>query len=386
MRASFRTISFLRARKSYLMKRMILALIATTALMSCNSQNHVTVNGEKVNLEEGMYALFQTTQGDILVELEYEKVPMTVGNFVALAEGSMKNNTKEEGQPFYDGTIFHRVIPDFMIQGGDPQGTGMGDPGYKFPDEFDASLRHSSKGILSMANSGPNTNGSQFFITDTATPWLDDRHSIFGQVVKGHEIVRKITKVDRDQRDKPKTDVVLEKVQIIRKGDKAMNFKAMEAFNGGQEDYLKKQAEAEAEAQRQIEAAMEGAERTESGLGYIITQKGNGEKPVTGQMVEVHYAGYLMDGTIFDTSIKEIAEKEGIYNPGREPYAPFQLQYGPQARVIEGWKEGIQLLSVGDKARLIIPPHLGYGARGAGGVIPPNATLIFDVELVRIVK
>lgn len=368
------------------MKRVIAALAMTFALISCNSQNHVTVNGEKVDLEDGLYALFNTTQGDILVELEYEKVPMTVGNFVALAEGTMPNEENEAGVPFYDGTIFHRVIADFMIQGGDPMGTGQGGPGYSFPDEFDDSLRHSGPGILSMANSGPNTNGSQFFITVKETPWLDDRHSIFGKVVKGEDIAVKITGVEKDQRDKPSTDVVLNTLQILRKGSSAEKFDGLAAFNQGKSDYEAAKAAKEAEAKKLVEEAMAGAEITESGLGILFTEKGNGQKPEIGQTVEVHYAGYLIDGTIFDTSIKSIAEENGIYNPGREPYAPFKLPYGPSAQVIEGWKEGIAMLSVGDKARLIIPPHLGYGARGAGGVIPPNATLIFDVELVSIVQ
>jgi peptidylprolyl isomerase len=365
---------------------MLFALMTTAALVSCNSQNHVTVNGEKVDLEEGLYALFNTSEGDILVDLEYEKVPMTVGNFVALAEGKMPVESKEAGTPFYNGTIFHRVIPDFMIQGGDPQGTGQGGPGYSFPDEFDPSLRHSDKGVLSMANSGPGTNGSQFFITDTATPWLDDRHSIFGKVVQGIEIVGKITEVDRDNRDKPSTDVVLQTLQIIRKGESAKSFDGLAAFEKGKSDLEAAKAAKEEEARRKAEEVMQGAERTESGLGYIMKEKGNGKKPEIGQTVKVHYAGYLIDGSIFDTSIKSIAEEQGIYNPGREPYAPFEVVYGPGARVIEGWKEGIQLLSVGDKARLIIPPHLGYGPQGAGGVIPPNATLIFDIEMVGIVE
>lgn len=354
-------------------------------MLSCNSQNQVVVNGENVELENGLYALFSTTQGDILVELEYEKVPMTVGNFVALAEGSMPNESKADGEPFYNGTIFHRVIPDFMIQGGDPMGTGMGGPGYKFPDEFHETLKHDGPGVLSMANSGPNTNGSQFFITHIATPHLDNRHSVFGKVVQGQEIVTAIAAVQRDQRDRPSTDVVLEDLSIIRKGQIAESFDAMEAFNKGKEAFEAEKRAKEEDAKKKIEELMKGAEVTASGLGYIITERGTGPKPEIGQKVKVNYAGYLVDGSIFDTSIQSLAEKEGIYNPAR-PYKPLEMPYGPQAPVIEGWKEGIQLLSIGDKARLIIPPHLGYGPQGAGGVIPPNATLIFDVELVGLAE
>lgn len=368
------------------MKKVLAGLMVVIALNSCNSQNHTTVNGEEVMLEEGLFALFQTTEGDILVQLEMEKAPMTVGNFVALAEGKMPNDVKEEGTPFYDGTIFHRVIPDFMIQGGDPQGTGQGGPGYQFADEFDESLTHSSPGILSMANSGPGTNGSQFFITVKETPWLDNRHSVFGKVVSGQEVADKITKVEKLPGDKPKTDVVLNSLQILRKGKAAEQFDGLAAFNEAKEAQAKAEEAKKEEARKKLEEAMKDAEVTASGLGIIFKEKGNGVKPEMGQMVEVHYAGYLLDGTLFDTSIKSIAQEKGIYNPGREPYAPFTLPYGPQAQVIEGWKEGIAMLSVGDKARLIIPSELGYGSRGAGGVIPPDATLIFDVELVGVAQ
>lgn len=237
-----------------------------------------------------------------------------------------------------------------------------------------------------MANSGPGTNGSQFFITVKETPWLDNRHSVFGKVVSGQEVADNITKVEKLPGDKPKTDVVLTSLQILRKGKAAEQFDGLAAFNEAKEAQAKAEEAKKEEARKKLEEAMKDAEVTASGLGIIFQEKGNGVKPEMGQMVEVHYAGYLLDGTLFDTSIKSIAQEKGIYNPGREPYAPFTLPYGPQAQVIEGWKEGIAMLSVGDKARLIIPSDLGYGPRGAGGVIPPNATLIFDVELVGIAQ
>jgi FKBP-type peptidyl-prolyl cis-trans isomerase len=298
----------------------------------------------------------------------------------------MPNSAKEEGVPYYDGTIFHRVIPGFMIQGGDPEGTGQGGPGYQFPDEFDPSLRHDGPGILSMANAGPGTNGSQFFITHNETPHLNDRHSVFGKVISGQEIVVKIGDVPRGAADRPNEDVVLESVTIIRKGSDAEGFDALEAFNEGKEAAEEAKRQAAEEARKAAEAAYEGAEITPSGLGIKMLEEGNGPKPEVGQQVNVHYAGYLIDGTLFDTSIKSIAEEQGKYDPRREPYDPFPITVGPSGRVIEGWKEGIAMLKVGDKARLIIPPSLGYGERGAGGVIPPNATLIFDVELVSIAE
>lgn len=334
------------------------------------------------NLSDGLYAQFTTTLGEIYVQLEFEKVPMTVGNFVALAEGKMPNSGKELGTPFYNGTVFHRVIPNFMIQGGDPQGTGMGGPNYKFPDEFHPDLRHEGAGILSMANSGPGTNGSQFFITHTATPHLDNRHSVFGKVVSGQDIVVAIGNVDKGAQDRPNTDVVLQKVTIIRKGAAAEAFDGMVAFNAVQEK-SKKEAEAKAKA---LEADLAKYKKmgttTESGLIYIVEKKGNGPKPLESQTVLMNYAGYFLDGKLFDTSIKEVAEKNDMLDPNR-PYEPFPVTFGSQARVIEGWKEAMKYMRVGTKLKVIIPPALAYGDRQMGP-IPANSTLVFDMEMVKI--
>ncbi len=310
-------------------------------------------------LDNGLYAKFNTDKGDIIVKLEYKKAPGTVGNFVALAEGNHPDVADEhKGKKYYNGLIFHRVIDNFMIQGGDPTGTGAGNPGYKFDDEIHPELKHDSAGILSMANAGPGTNGSQFFITHEATPWLDGKHTVFGKVVDGQEVVNKISQNDK-----------INSVEIIRVGDEAEKFDAVKAFtdfNASKEERIKKNKEA---AEAQLKEISEGFTVTDSGLRYKITHKsGSGIKPKKGDNVAVHYAGKLVDGTVFDNS----------YNRGEPIEFPIGIGY-----VIPGWDEGIQLLEQGDKATFIIPPYLGYGEAGAGGVIPPNATLIFDVELIK---
>lgn len=309
-------------------------------------------------MNDGLYAKFHTSKGEILVNLEYEKTPGTVGNFVGLAEGEIENQPKAEGEPYYDGLKFHRVIPDFMIQGGDPQGTGAGGPGYQFDDEIHPELKHDAPGKLSMANAGPGTNGSQFFITHVETPWLDGKHTVFGNVVEGQDVVDKIQQGDK-----------LEKVEIIRAGADAEKFNATEAFSTFTAEKSKKEEEARKKAAAELDKLAAGFKTTESGLRYQIIQKGDGAQAEKGKTVSVHYKGQLPDGTVFDSSYK------------RNQPLEFPVGVG---HVIAGWDEGIQLLQVGDKARMVIPSHLAYGERGAGGVIPPNAVLIFDVELMNV--
>ncbi len=309
-------------------------------------------------MKDGLYAKFVTNKGNILVQLEFEKTPMTVGNFVGLAEGEFENTATKKGVPFYDGLKFHRVIENFMIQGGCPQGRGTGGPGYQFADEFHPDLRHGGPGILSMANSGPGTNGSQFFITHVATDWLDDKHTVFGHVVEGQDVVDAIKQGDK-----------IEKLEIIRQGDAAKAFNAKTAFDSGEEVKRKREAAAAKAQEEKVAELTKNATKTNSGLMYEILEKGNGPKPTKGQMVSVHYAGYLLNGQKFDSSF--------------DRNEPIQIPIGA-GQVIRGWDEGIMLLNEGSKARLIIPSNLGYGPQGAGGVIPPNATLIFDVELVKL--
>ncbi|MEZ2414906.1 peptidylprolyl isomerase [Muriicola sp. E247] len=307
-------------------------------------------------MQDGIYAKFNTTKGEILIKLTHDKTPGTVGNFVALAEGNLENSVKPQGTPYYDGLTFHRVIPDFMIQGGCPLGTGTGDPGYKFDDEFHPDLRHDGPGVLSMANAGPGSNGSQFFITHIATPWLDDKHTVFGHVAHGQEVVDTIEQGD-----------AIESVEILRVGEKQKTWNAVEAFRTFEGAREKRIAEEKQKAESEMQKLAAGFEQTKSGLRYKLIQEGAGKKPSKGQQVSVHYEGSLPTGQVFDSSYKR-----------KEPIT-FQLGVG---QVIPGWDEGIALLKVGDKARFVIPSHLAYGSAGAGGVIPPNATLIFEVELM----
>lgn len=309
-------------------------------------------------MQDGLYAKFNTDKGAILVALEYKKTPGTVGNFVALAEGNLENSAKKQGTPYYDGLKFHRVIPDFMIQGGCPLGAGTGNPGYKFDDEFHPELKHDGPGVLSMANAGPGTNGSQFFITHVATPWLDNKHTVFGKVIEGQAVVDAIAQDD-----------TITNLEIIRVGAEAEAFNAVEAFRTFEGAREKRVAAEHAARKAELDKLAAGFEETPSGLRYQIIQKGNGVKAEKGKKVSVHYKGQLADGTVFDSSYK------------RNQPIDFNVGVG---QVIPGWDEGICLLQVGDKARLVIPSDLGYGAQGAGGVIPPHATLVFDVELMDV--
>ena len=309
---------------------------------------------------DGMYAKFETAKGDIYCALEFKKTPMTVGNFVGLAEGTIKNTAKAEGVHYYDSLKFHRVIPNFMIQGGCPLGTGTGDPGYKFGDEFDETLKHTGPGILSMANAGPGTNGSQFFITHVKTEWLDGKHTVFGHVVQGQAVV-----------DSIKGNDLLKHLVILRKGAEAEAFDAAKVFefekaNAGAKAEAKAKAEQE-KMDKTLNETYGSAKATASGLRYIIEKEGDGANPNAGSSVTVHYTGYLLNGSKFDSSVD------------RGQPATFGLN-----QVIPGWTEGLQLIKQGGKAKLIIPPNLGYGANGYPPVIPPNSWLVFDVELIKI--
>ena len=307
---------------------------------------------------DGLYAVIDTQKGDIVIKLEYKKVPMTVANFVGLVEGEL--NIEDPGENFYEGLNFHRVIDNFMIQGGCPKGDGTGGPGYSFPDEFDPSLRHDGPGVLSMANAGPGTNGSQFFITHVKTPWLNDKHSVFGRVVEGQDVVNSIRQGDK-----------INTIRIERIGDEAKKFVVTkQIFSDLVEDAAKRAMErrrAEIEkVENEIANRWPNTVKTPSGLQYVVLKKGDGQKcPKYGQTVTVHYTGTLLDGRMFDSSVH------------RGQPASFKI-----GQVIEGWNEALQTMSKGEKRTLIIPPELGYGVHGYPGIIPPDSYLIFDVELL----
>lgn len=310
-------------------------------------------------MKDGLYAKFYTSKGSIVINLTYSLTPGTVANFVGLVEGKIKNDFKAEGKPYYDGLNFHRVIPDFMIQGGCPNGTGSGGPGYKFDDEFKNELKHDGPGILSMANAGPGTNGSQFFITHKATNWLDGKHTVFGKVIEGQDVVSNIVQND-----------IINKIEILRFGSDAKEWNALKVF----EDFLNKKNERLENERKNIKDLFldhtKDMNKTPSGLYYLINKEGvNNRLPNKGDMVSVHYKGMLLDGTIFDSSYQ------------RDQPIEFSIGVG---QVIPGWDEGISLLNEGSSAKFVIPSDLAYGSQGAGGVIPPDSTLIFEVELLKI--
>ncbi len=362
----------------------IIKLTVLIVLMSLTSCKTTKYN----DLDDGMYADIQTDKGDIVLKLEFEKTPITVSNFVSLAEG---NNTyvdeKFKGKPFFNGLKFHRVVKDFIIQGGDPRGNGTGDPGYKFEDEFPMDdqgnllLSHDSPGILSMANGGPDANGSQFFITHKEAKFLDGRHSVFGHVIIGQNVVDSIQKDD-----------VINKVEIIRVGKNAKKFDAAEKFNTyfkrieeEQKELQKKKEETKAKFLKFIEDNKEKATVLPSGLKIISIKKGSDVKPKTGSKVQVYYAGYFTTGDLFDTNVKDVALLYDKYNRVREQrggYKPAAMDYSPDAQLIQGFRDGLQQMNYGDKVLILVPSHLAYGEQGSRGVIPPNSDLIFELEII----
>jgi cyclophilin family peptidyl-prolyl cis-trans isomerase len=352
---------------------------------------------------EGIFATIATNKGNITIQLFYLKTPVTVANFISLAEGKNPFVTVEKlkGKPFFDGLKFHRVIKDFMIQGGDPDGNGSGGPGYAFKDEFTDS-KFDKAGILAMANSGPATNGSQFFITHKDTPWLNGKHTIYGKVTQGMEVVNAIAQED-----------VITKITIVRKGEAAKKFDAVKIFsdyfNNKAEDQKKqaaidevnkkKQVAIEAEAKKaylatygsviaaktaNIASEKAKATVTPSGLAYSVLTKGTGIKPVNGSTFYFHYAGYFEDGTLFDSSYEGVCKTYGKFDANRAAqngYKPFPFEAGKKDGMIPGFIEGLSNMTYGEKILLFIPSNLAYGERGAGGVIPPNTNLIFELEM-----
>lgn len=378
------------------------------------------------DLEDGVYAEFVTNKDTMVAKLFYKQAPVTVANFVALAEGIHPLVSEEyKNKKYYNGTTFHRVIDGFMIQGGDPTATGSGNPGYKFEDEFSPNLKHSKPGMLSMANSGPNTNGSQFFITEVETPFLDAYqedgslkkcgafpgggcHAVFGELVLGLNVQDSISNVEvTPGNNKPVEDVVILELNIIRKGSDAKNFKADKVFTEELPKLKEKQAKAAEEAEKKAAAEAEAKKAKNaaaaadilpklngcedqsttlaSGLKYYVMEKGNGQKPKPGSTVNVNYEGYFTDGIMFDSNVKELAQKHGVYDSMRDErgmYRPAAMQVSPDAAMIAGFKEGLAQMEYGEKAYFFIPSHLAWGERGSPPVIPPNADVVFVMEIL----
>ena len=368
------------------MKLFIIILLVSFS--SCNEKYP--------DLEDGMYAEIVTNKGTMLAKLFYEKTPVTVANFVSLAEGTntMVDST-HKGKNFYNGLIFHRVMDQFMIQGGDPLGTGTGNPGYRFMDEFHPELKHDKPGILSMANSGPATNGSQFFVMEVPKPHLDNKHSVFGELVIGLDVQDTISNVAVAQgSNKPIDDVVINQLNIIRKGKEAKAFDAPTIFINHFAEAEQREKERLAKAEEIIKANKakfneqeQNATTLPSGLQYTITEKGTGEKLPPTAKAMAHYAVYFDNGKLLETSKIDIAEFNDAVNERRkaaDQYQPIECNIGPDARMIAGFKEGLQQLSVGDKATLFIPYHLGYGEAGNRG-IPPKSDLIFEIEVTELI-
>ena len=340
---------------------LIIATAAAAAIiLTGDSEKGKKMNAISAELQkDGIYAVIDTNKGDIVVELFYKETPMTVCNFVGLAEGTLD---AAKGKPFYDGLTFHRVIANFMIQGGDPDGKGTGGPGYRFPDEFVDNLKHNTAGILSMANAGPGTNGSQFFITHVPTPWLDGKHTVFGRVVKGQDVVNKITQGDR-----------MNSVSIIRKGADAQRFTATQKdFNtylaGAAERAKQQAAQKRTKYETLIKQKFPNAVKTENGIFYTIVKEGKGVKAQTGKTLTMKYKGSLLDGTVFDDS---------------DMHEPLKFVAGA-GQLIAGFDQQAVQMAVGEKRTIVIPPELGYGSRGAGGVIPPDSYLVFELELLSV--
>lgn len=329
---------------------------------------------KKDKLAHGIYAEFETDKGTILCELEYKETPMTVANFVGLAEGKFTALDSIYNKPFYDSLKFHRVIQKFMIQGGDPDGNGSGGPKHRFFDEVETDLKHDKAGILSMANSGANTNGSQFFITHNATPHLDGRHTVFGHVIKGQDVVDSIEQ----------NDYILH-LKIIRKGIEARKWDATEVFKHVY-DSIQTKIDEEKKLMEKIKSMTKeeynsfffeevlqkepNAIQTQSGLIYILLNPGNSEKIKAGNLISLHYKGtFFKDGKQFDSSY--------------DRNTPLDFAFKTN-RMIPGFEEGLEMLGKKGKVKLYIPYHLAYGEQGREGAMPAYSDLVFDIEILNV--
>ena len=304
--------------------------------------------------KDGLFAVLETEKGTIELELFYKETPMTVANFVGLAEGKLD---AAKGKPYYDGLKFHRVIQDFMIQGGDPAGNGTGGPGYQFPDEFVDGLVFDAPGKLAMANAGPGTNGSQFFITHVPTDWLNNKHTIFGKVLEGQDVV-----------DAVEQDDTIKSLKIVRNGADAESFiVSQKIFDTLVETNAKVEEEKKAKKMAKV---IEGCEKTADGIYFKILEEGTGDKCGSGKECGVEYKGYLVDGTLFDAS-------KGMHPQGHDPLR-FKTGAG---QMIAGFDKMVQDMQLGEVRKMVLPPELAYGKMGYPGVIPPDSYICFEVEL-----
>lgn len=350
------------------------------------------------DLEDGLFAEFKTTHGTMVAQLYYERAPITVANFVALSEGNHPEVQEAfKGKPYYNGIIFHRVMDNFMIQGGDPLKTGKGGPGYQFFDEI-TDLKHDKAGVLSMANSGPATNGSQFFITEAPTPWLDGIHTIFGQLVKGIEIQDSISNVKTGIANRPIIDVVINELNIIRKGEAAELFDAPNTWNN--KDKIQEKLKMDEERKMELEfRRMDSLAKLDiikledynkksikqkSGLKIYVIKQGRGIKPKDGKIIKLYADGYLKNGVLFWSNNREINEIHGKYDTekeGRGFYDPIEMELSPDMQLIPGFKEAVYTMNVGDIIYCHIPSHLAYGSQSRG-LITPNSDLNFIIHMV----
>jgi peptidylprolyl isomerase len=335
-------------------KNIAALCIITACVVSCNRAG-------AAGLPDGLYARLTTGKGEVMIRLEYQKAPLTVGNFVGLAEGRLDAS---KGKKYFDGLSFHRVVKDFVVQTGDPRGDGSGGPGYEFPNEIASDLTYDAEGIVGMANAGPNTNGSQFFITMTATPNLNGSYSIFGKVVTGMDVVKQIAQGDK-----------LIKVEILRNGSDARSFTADQAaFNSRLTPLVaaikkaaddKRAADVAAIKQRWPDLVPDA-----DGIYQKTLKAGSGDGPKVGQTVSVSYKGMLVNGQVFDQS-----DLHG---------GPVDFQVGV-GKIIPGWDKVVMQMKKGEKRMIVIPPELAYGSRGTpGGPIAPDSFLAFEVELVNL--
>jgi peptidyl-prolyl cis-trans isomerase A (cyclophilin A) len=337
--------------RSFRMKHAAAACMLAALIVSCKHSD----------LPDGLFARLVTSKGDIVIGLEYEKAPLTVGNFVGLAEGKLD---AVKGKRFFDGLSFHRVVPDFVIQTGDPKGDGSGGPGYEFPNEISSELKYDTEGVVGMANAGPGTNGSQFFITMKAVPQLDGGYTVFGKVVKGMDIVKNIAQGDK-----------LMKVEVIRNGSAAKAFKADQKAWNSREAPLVASIKKAAEGRRAADLAAIKQKWPDlvpdaDGIFQKTIGAGAGATPKAGQTVSVRYKGMLIDGKVFDQS---------DFHGG-----PVDFQVGV-GRIIPGWDKVVMSMKRGEKRMVVIPPELAYGSRGTpGGPIGPDSFLAFEIELVAL--